>query len=176
MDRGLNIIDTPPAIVKDLPPQIVIKEDEVSLAWVGEKISEFVDTVLVNNFTMSVTVSALLSILWNMSGSLQTMVYLPLMSGRPSATESIFFENYMKIAAFELTPTDGLFEYLFLYQNFEPFNSKFEELGFETHSTSKNLGVLVVMCFILLVGYAIYLPLLCVPTRFKKIGAVRGWF
>ena len=77
------------------------------------------------------------------------MVFLPLLTTTSPVVVSIFFGVYMSIAAFELTPTDDLFEALFTYKNYKAYNSRLEQLGFETFSTAKNMGLLVVLLSII---------------------------
>jgi len=87
------------------------------------------------------------------------MVFLPLLTTTSPVLVNIFFGVYMSIAAFELTPTDDLFEGIFTYKNYEAYNSRLEQLGFETFSTAKNMGLLVVLLSIIT---GLYLLLLSV--------------
>jgi len=54
------------------------------------------------------------------------MVFLPLLTTNSPVVVNIFFGVYMSIAAFELTPTDGLFESLFTYEHYEAYNGRLE--------------------------------------------------
>jgi len=54
------------------------------------------------------------------------MVFLPLLTTTSPVVVNIFFGVYMSIAAFELTPTDSLFEGLFSYKHYDAYNGRLE--------------------------------------------------
>jgi len=75
----------------------------------------------------------------------------------------------MSFTAFELTPTDGIFESLFTYTNYDAHSARLESLGFETYSTGKNMGLLAVLLATITALYLILLAAICLQGIFEAI-------
>lgn len=69
---------------------------------------------------------------------------IPLFKLEVPSNAGAFFNYLMQIAAFDIIPTDNLFNFLFDVEPPEPLNSNFEVVGFETLYFLHNLGSL---CF-----------------------------
>lgn len=87
------------------------------------------------------------------------------------------FEVLMKIAAFELLPTDYIYgDVLGIEIEGKPINSIFEDSGFEHHLLINNLGTLGVAIAIIPVQYLIYYCIApfksfkCCRKSAKKLG------
>ena len=71
----------------------------------------------------------------------QIVVLLPLFNVQIPANTYLLFEQLMMIAAFEVIPTDAIYERLSSVEG-NPISSAFEQLGFEHHLIMNNFGTL----------------------------------
>lgn len=112
--------------------------------------------MLISNFILSLLVSASLQYLWGMISAQQIVVLLPLFNVQIPANTYLFFEQLMMIAAFDLIPTDSIYERLSPSAG-DAISSAFEQLGFEHHLIMNNFGTLGLTFAFLPILYAFYM-------------------
>jgi len=115
----------------------------------------------------------ILHIIWSEIDVVQLIVYLPLIKARFPASLTLFFSVLMHVAAFELTPTDGLFDQWLTFEKSQGIKDpNLRSLGYESTSFLKNLGFIF---FAYITYFILYVLLQCLLylLRCKKGGLKR---
>ena len=89
--------------------------------------------------------SASLNQLWSLINGLQIFVYMPLMNVRFPANANSFIFFLVKIATFDVLPTDYLFDKIFAFPDDGAYNMNFAETKIESYYAVENLGTLFVI-------------------------------
>ena len=84
------------------------------------------------NFIINIMLSASLNQLWSMMNGLQIFVHMPLMNVKFPANAGTFIVFLVKIANFDIIPTDLAFEHIFDFPDDGPFNLNFEATELES--------------------------------------------
>lgn len=103
---------------------------------------------MAGNFIMNLVLSTSLSQLWSLVNTQQIIVFLPLFRVTLPANAKVFFGFVMQLAAFNLLPTDLIYDNLFSgMQEAETgaINENFEANGFGSHFFLYNMGTLMVV-------------------------------
>lgn len=82
--------------------------------------------------------------MWDLVNSAQLVILFPLFEVQIPESTKIIFSALMAIAAFELIPTDLIYQYAFNSDPDEgvPVNQDFADLGFDHHLMMQNFGTL----------------------------------
>lgn len=80
--------------------------------------------------------------LWAMINALQLIIRVPLFTIEMPYNAQMFFKTLVSIASFDLLPVDFLNEFFFHFTETDPVSESFDEMGYETKSTIKNIGSL----------------------------------
>lgn len=104
-------------------------------------------------FTVYALLNQALQKIWIMVNGLQFIVILPLIPVQYSANAKIFLGNLINIANFDIIPTDLFYPYIFEFEETEPFNYEFEQLGFESIYLAEAMGTIFVLTHLFVVCY-----------------------
>ena len=85
---------------------------------------------------------------------------LPLFNISMPSNLSIVFKIIMNIAAFDILPTDYIYDLIFKVENKEPLSANFEAMGFESLWLIYNLG-------------SLFLISLCIPILIALLPAIK---
>ena len=66
---------------------------------------------------------------------------------------AIFFGYLIQIATFEMLPTDDLFEYLFEFNDKEPYSKRFELMKLDSKSLICTMGFMFIIMIITVISY-----------------------
>lgn len=100
----------------------------------------------------------------NLLRTSQIMVHLPLNNITFAANGLEFYSSLGTIAAFDVLPTDDIFDSIFSDAELDPLpNSNFENLGYETTHFMRNLGTpfVLFLYFLLVVPFLVLMLFIC---------------
>jgi len=116
-------------------------------------VANIVKGVVVATFASSAIVQLIISgslnSIFGATRYMQLLVHMMLINIMLPANASIFFGSLLKIAGFDLVPTDAMFVYLFDIEE-TPISTNFDYLGYETRQVLYNAGSLslIIMFFL----------------------------
>ena len=125
--------------------------------------------ILSSNLVMNFFLAASLQQLWQMINTQQIIILLPLFRITLPSNIAIVFNLLMKIAAFDVIRTDGLYDQILDLPHTEPLTPNFEAVGFESLLLLYNLGSISLIALALLLTMIGVHVLTYVPTRFHRI-------
>jgi len=107
------------------------------------------------SFLTNLLIGFSLNLLWGMLENQQIVVHSALNNIEYPGNVAFFYSYLLNIAAFDVFPTDDIFDWFFIFKPSEPVTARFGALGYETKYFVKNMGT----AFIIGVVFAILLIL-----------------
>ena len=90
-------------------------------------------SILGSNFIVSFLLAGSLNQLWGMINNLQMLILSALINVQFAGNTSLMFDQMIPIATFDFLPTDDIYGLIFTkLPDRDPFNDKFDRLGFES--------------------------------------------
>jgi len=140
VDTENNTFVQKKTVYHELVTQVPLGRSAEILKDIGNSITISMTSILSGNFALNLLLAGSLSYIWSMIRAQQIIVHLPLTNIVLPGNAAYFFSFLMNIAAFDIIPTDELFDELFKYENKEPPTIQFGALGYETVYFIRNLG------------------------------------
>ena len=100
--------------------------------------------MLVGNGLMNLLLQGSLNQVWGMINNMQVVIVTPLMSVNFPGNALLLYNKFITVATFDFLPTDDIYIYLWDFPDDEPFNDKFDMLGYGCQYIINNLGTLLI--------------------------------
>mmetsp|Transcript_23308 Transcript_23308/g.22916 ORF Transcript_23308/g.22916 Transcript_23308/m.22916 type:complete len:400 (+) Transcript_23308:2791-3990(+) len=139
-----------------VPTQLSKDGMSATLEALAGPIKDFMNTVGASNMAMNLCLAASLQYIWGMINCLQIIVNIPLFSIQIPGNAVLMYSILINFVQLDIIPTEGLYGSVFAFDDSEPLNSNFYDMGYESLNIITNLGSNFLFLAIILVLYLVH--------------------
>jgi len=141
-EHGLEVLEKNTTKSKNIPKQLKPSLAATLIVKVGKLIGEATAYGAMVSLILNWLLSFSLSQLWGMVNSLQIVVHFPLVNVEYPANAKLVFSYFIKIASFDMLPTDKINSVFFQFYEETAISVNLEEQGYDKRNFIENLGSL----------------------------------